>query len=325
MPTFSVDRIGVIFSRRWLSLALLITWAIRLTVPASAEDLSLPELRGDSLVGRIQTVLVRPGESLLDIARAFDIGHDQIIGANPSINRWVPEPGTRVIIPSRYILPSGPRSGIVLNLGELRMYYYPPNTRAVWTFPVSIGDFDWETPIGTTRIIAKEREPAWSPPASIRAEHAAESEPLPTVIPGGDPDNPLGHYAFRLGIKGYLIHGTDERRSYGIGMRVSHGCIRMYPEDIAFLFEHVKVGTQVRIINEPVKYGTEFNAQFIEIHQVIDSDFEQLATEEIFNLALQLIEAYSPSREDINPRALARSAILATGIPARISFDHEYN
>ena len=311
----------MIFASYWIPFALVLWGYSQLTRGAYAEEFALPELLNDSLVGGIHTVRVQPGESLLDIARAFDIGHDQIISANPATNRWVPEPGTHVVIPSHYILPSGPRSGLVLNLGELRMYYYPPHTRVVWTFPVSIGDFDWETPLGTTRIAAKERDPAWSPPPSIRAEHEAESAPLPRIIPGGNPDNPLGHHAFRLGIKGYLIHGTDERRSYGIGMRVSHGCIRMYPEDIEFLFNHVPVGTTVRIINEAVKYGTEFNSQFVEIHQVIDSDFGQLATEEIFDLALRLIELHSPNRGDINPRALARSAILATGIPTRISFD----
>jgi lipoprotein-anchoring transpeptidase ErfK/SrfK len=164
--------------------------------------------------------------------------------------------GTRVILPTQHILPDTPREGLVLNLPEMRLYYYPkPSTgkpRTVVTFPVSIGRMDWATPLGLTRVTAKVINPVWYPPASIRAEHEQEGQALPPEVAAG-PDNPLGQYALQLGRPGYLIHGTD--RPYGIGMRATHGCIRLYPEDIQRLFEEVPVGTPVRIVNQPYKAG----------------------------------------------------------------------
>jgi L,D-transpeptidase ErfK/SrfK len=246
-----------------VSLALL---SALLSRSALCEELQLPYAKGDSVVGALRHTVVREGESLLDIARAFDIGHDQIIAANPLLERWVPPPGHTVLIPSLYILPSAPREGIVLNLAEMRLYYYPPGRPVVHTFPVSVGNIDWSTPLGVTKVVAKQRDPAWYPPPSIRREHEAEGDPLPAMIPAGDERNPLGRFALRLGLGSYLIHGTDQSREFGIGMRVSHGCIRLYPEDIERLFELVPIGTTVRIIYEPIKVGWRDGALFIEIH-----------------------------------------------------------
>jgi len=246
------------------------------TLEAYSEEFFLPETDHDSVIGEIRWTTTREGQSLLDIARAFDVGHDQLLSANPHLNRWVPPVGADVLIPSRYILPPGPRHGIVLNLAELRLYYYPPRSGTVLTYPVSIGDINWRTPRGTTSIIAKEIDPAWSPTASIRREHREEGDELPAVIPGGSEDNPLGHYALKLGIPSYLIHGTNEARAYGIGMRVSHGCIRLYPEDIEDLFYAVAVGTTVRIIDAPIKIGWRGEFLYLEIHRPFEAD-ERLA------------------------------------------------
>ena len=243
---------------------------LSLSSTALSEEFSLPEGRQDGVIGEIRYTRVWRGDTLLDIARSFDLGHDQIIRANPKLNRWVPRIGAEVTLPSLYILPSAPRQGLVLNLAELRLYYYPPGQRVVHTFPVSIGDYDWRTPLGRTKIVAKQVDPSWYPPKSIREEHAADGEDLPVMIPGGDPDNPLGHFALKLGIPSYLIHGTDQRRSFGIGMRVSHGCIRLYPEDIETLYSMTRVGANVAIIDQPVKAGWLDETLYLEVHQPLD-------------------------------------------------------
>ena len=215
---------------------------------------------------------MRPGESLIDIARAYDIGYDQILAANPRLNRWVPEEGARVVIPSLYIIPPGEHRGIVLNIAELRLYFFGGERSAVHTYPVSVGDVAWNTPRGSYSIVGKERDPAWYPPKSIRAEHLAEGEELPHMIPGGAPDNPLGAFALKLSIPGYLIHGTNPGRSYGIGMRVSHGCIRLYPEDMEELFQMTRIGMPVRIIDQPIKAGWRDTELFLEIHHPLAED-----------------------------------------------------
>jgi len=169
------------------------------------------------------------------------------------------------------VLPPGPRTGLVLNLAEYRMYYFPEPEEGqpakVHTYPMSIGRMDWETPLGLTKIVAMARNPAWYPPQSVRDEHAADGDPLPRVVPPG-PNNPLGTRALRLGLPGYLIHGTN--RPAGVGMRVSHGCIRMFPEDIEFLFEKIRVNTSVRIIDAPVKLGWDREALVAEVHPLLE-------------------------------------------------------
>ena len=228
----------------------------------------------DSVVGEIRYVRSRSDETLIDIAREFDLGYDQIVKANPSINRWLPDDGAEVVLPQLYILPGATRRGLVLNISELRLYYYPPPKKGapqeVFTYPVSIGRMDWRTPLGATKVVAKERDPAWRPPRSIREEHARDGDPLPEVIPGGSPENPLGRFALRLGLPTYLIHGVDERKSFGIGMRVTHGCVRMYPEDIAQLFELIPVNTPVMIVDEPIKIGRINDRIFLSVHQPLD-------------------------------------------------------
>lgn len=232
------------------------------------------EYAEDSVVGEIRQAHARGDDTLIDIAREFDLGYDQIVSANPDVNRWIPGEGTVVTLPSQYILPGAVRKGLVLNIAELRLYYYPSaskgSTPEVITYPVSIGRMDWRTPLGITRVVRKERDPVWRPPPSIRAEHALEGEELPTSIAGGDPTNPLGRFALRLGIPSYLIHGVDERKAFGIGMRVTHGCIRMYPEDIEELFGLVPANTQVTIVDEPIKIGRRGDRVFLSVHQPLD-------------------------------------------------------
>ncbi len=250
------------------------TWFVVLLVaslgflrPAVAETFPLPK-DGGNVIGHLQGLVASHADSFLDLGRTFNIGYEELKLANPGVDPWIPGEGTLIVIPSRYVLPDAPRTGIVLNLAEMRLYYYPEPegggpAREVITHPISIGQVGWKTPLGTTSVVSKLTDPAWYPPASIRAEAEAEGDPLPLVVPPG-PDNPLGRHALGIGIRGYLIHGTN--KPYGLGMRVSHGCVRMYPEDIASLFADVPVGTPVHIVNQPIKMGWRDGVLFMEAH-----------------------------------------------------------
>jgi L,D-transpeptidase ErfK/SrfK len=248
--------------------ALLFTLFLPTTVLAVTYDLPSDQF---DLIGSLQTVKTTYKDTLLDIARRMSVGQDQMEQANPDVDRWLPGEGTSVVVPSQHILPRAERKGIVLNLPEMRMYYFPPRQpgmpQQVQTFPIGIGRMDWATPLGVTHITGKIKNPSWRPPESIRREHAANGDPLPEVIPAG-PNNPLGLYAFRLGIPGYLIHSTN--KPLGVGMRVSHGCVRMLPEDIERLFPQLPVGTQVTIVNQPVKAGWYGGKLYIEVHPPLD-------------------------------------------------------
>jgi len=239
--------------------------------PVYAEVFELPP-EGYDVIGSVSTISARYEDTLVDIARRHGLGYYDLVRANPRVNVWLPGEGTEIVLPSRYVLPPGPRKGLVLNLAEYRMYYFPEaqdgKPAYVYTYPMSIGRMDWETPLGNTTIVAMAKNPAWYPPQSVRDEHAAEGDPLPRVVKPG-PQNPLGTRALRLGLPGYLIHGTN--RPAGVGMRVSHGCVRMFPEDIEFLFDRIRVDTPVRIINVPVKIGWDGEALVAEVHPLLES------------------------------------------------------
>jgi L,D-transpeptidase ErfK/SrfK len=233
--------------------------------PALSESFPLPPT-GTDLVGEVQAIVTKRGDTLLDIARRFGLGYGEITSANPGIDPWMPDEGTRVILPTQFVLPPGPRSGIVLNLPQLRLFYFPPPQRGkpaqVVTHPVGIGTDYATTPLGETRVVRKEANPVWRPSRDIREEHAADGHWLAAEVPPG-PDNPLGKYALYLGMKGgYLIHGTN--KPWGVGMRVSHGCIRLYPESIASLYPQVPVGTTVRIISERLLVGVRGGVPYLQ-------------------------------------------------------------
>lgn len=204
-----------------------------------------------SVIGENYTVTVQEGDTLVDLARQHNVGYEEIRMANPEVSIWAPFPGTEVTIPNRHILPDAEREGIVINLSEMRLYYYSA-PGMVESYPISVGRDGFATPVGVTRTTVKVKDPHWSPPRSMRAEAAARGEPPPAVVPPG-PDNPLGRHAILLGIPSYLIHGTNQPD--GVGMRVSRGCIRMFPEDIESLYERVPSGTRVNIIDQPFKAG----------------------------------------------------------------------
>jgi L,D-transpeptidase ErfK/SrfK len=296
-----------------------LVWALIARPPhALGEEFELPELATDSVVGSLRQTYAHGEDTLLDIARRYDLGHDQIILANPGVNRWLPGKRTPITLPTSYVLPPGPRDGIVLNLPELRLYYFPPKSSVVITFPVSIGDMDWRTPLGTTRITSKDKDPSWNPPNSIRAEHLADGDTLPPFIPGGAPENPLGRFALRLGIKSYLIHGTDESRAFGIGMRVSHGCIRLYPEDIEVLFRRVAVGTRVRIIDEPIKVGWLRNELYLQAHRPLEAEEQPMHKEPEWDDLLNRLLTTMKGSDIVYRRTASITLLLGDGIPAVI-------
>lgn len=237
---------------------------------AQAEIYRLPP-PGEDVIGGLRVVPAGEDETLIDVAIRYDFGYDEIRAANPSVDAWMLRPDTLVTLPGFYVLPNAPREGIVINTAEMRLYYYPkpkPGQPAtVETFPVSIGRGDWKTPIVTTRISGKVENPSWTPPKSIRAEHAADGDPLPAYVPPG-PNNPLGKYALRMTLPSYLIHGTNKQ--YGIGMQVTHGCMRLYPKDIERLYNIVPVGTPVRIINQTYKAGWYRGQLYMEAHPTLD-------------------------------------------------------
>lgn len=216
----------------------------------------------DSVVGTPFYVKADSRQTLLDIGRHYGLGFDSMEAANPNVDMWVPKHGADVLIPARHILPDAPRQGLVLNTAERRLYHYLSPTE-VETFSVGIGREGWETPVGSYRVIEKIRDPSWTPPASIRAYKAAQGEILPAVVPPG-PDNPLGAFALRLSNPSYLIHGTN--KPWGVGMPVSAGCTRMFPEDIENLFARVPVGTPVTIVNQPYKAGWMGERLFFAAH-----------------------------------------------------------
>lgn len=285
---------------------------------ASATEFVLPP-PGYDLVGAVRYVRVKEGDSLADVARNENVGHLQIRAANPKLDFWLPEVGASVRIPSQHILPPGKQTGLVLNLPEMRIYWYPPARRGespkVVTYPVSIGRMDWSTPLGETYVSARVKNPSWTPTESLHAEARADGRTLPRVVPPG-PDNPLGEYALRLGLPSYLIHGTN--RPYGIGMRVTHGCIRMYPEDIEVLFPQVEVGTRVAIMAETVKVGWSSDMLFIEVHAPLEE--HDLGPVWLRDLALARVEAATAQRPvKLSGRDLLRAIEEKSGIPVLIS------
>ncbi len=240
------------------------------------------------VIGELAATTAVYEDTISDLALAYSQGYREMRIANPTVDPWLPGEGTPVIVPSLYILPSVPRSGIVINVPEMRLYLYARASRGVpqqvTTFPISIGRQQWNTPKGATTVVAKVKNPAWYPPESIRKEHAANGDPLPMMVPPG-PDNPLGSRALRLGLEGYLIHGTD--KPFGIGMRVTHGCIRLYPKDAEAIFDLTSVGTPVRIVNEPFKVGLSRGQVLLEVHPHLEED--QAAFADQFSHVVKLL------------------------------------
>ncbi len=265
------------------------------------------------MVGSLQWIIAYHEDTLPEIARQHGLGFDEIRQANPDVDPWLPGEGSRVLLPTRMILP-GQREGLVLNVASRRLFHFDEQGVLVDTFAIGVGREGWATPTGQAKVRAKAKDPVWFVPASIRAEHAEAGDPLPRRV-GPGPDNPLGRYAIVLDMPGYLIHGTN--KPYGVGMRVSHGCVRLYPEDIESLFPRVPVGAAVTILNEPISIA-EFDGQlYLEAHPPFEDDQTwQGHWEEIQGRLLQDPRVANREIDWDKARAIIESAM---GIPLPIS------
>jgi L,D-transpeptidase ErfK/SrfK len=227
----------------------------------------------EDVVGVVQSVVIGKEDTLPDIARRFNVGYEEMVRANPGVDPWLPGEGREVVVPTRFVLPDAPRDGVVINVAAMRLYYYPKRAKGepqvVITHPIGIGKVGWQTPEGVTKIVARVKDPVWVPPVSVRKEHLEDGDVLPTKVPAG-PDNPLGAFMFRLDWPSYLIHGTN--KPYGVGMRSSHGCVRLYPEDIAILFETVPIGTPVRVVNQPFVLGWHDDELYVQVYGPLEDD-----------------------------------------------------
>jgi L,D-transpeptidase ErfK/SrfK len=268
------------------------------------------------LFGEAGSYTIAENDTFYDIARKFDLGIVELMAANPGVDPWIPEVGSSILLPTTYIIPEVKRQGIVINLPELRLFYFS-DAQTIMTFPIGIGRDGWQTPVGETKIILKRKNPSWTPPDSI-----LEIKPdLPKIVPAG-PDNPLGLYAMTLGFKpgAFLIHGTN--KPAGIGLRSSHGCIRMYPEDIEVLFSHVKKGTNVRVIDSPYQLGWKGAELYLKVMPTQEQSDEIANNAELTPLVPENIYKYIDKMNINNIKvdwpAVDEAIIKRTGITAPI-------
>jgi L,D-transpeptidase ErfK/SrfK len=243
-----------------------------LPVPTATHHFTIDPAAGE-VVGYVQRTVIGKEDTLPDVARRFDVGYEEMLLANPGVDPWLPGVGREVIVPTQFVLPAAPHEGVVVNVAAMRIFYYPPHKKGepqeVYTHPIGIGKVGWKTPEGTTKIVSRQKDPVWVVPKSVRDEHAEDGDVLPSKVPAG-PDNPLGQYMFRLGWPSYLIHGTN--KPYGVGMRSSHGCMRLYPEDIAVFFDMIPIGTSVTVVNQPYLFGWHDGVLYLQAYAVMEDD-----------------------------------------------------
>jgi L,D-transpeptidase ErfK/SrfK len=295
-------------------------WLSALLLGGAADAQTFPLEPDQVLIGQPQQTEAEQKDTLPDIARQNHLGFDEIIAANPGVDTWLPGAGKIVRLPTQHLLPDVPRAGIVVNLPDGRLYYFRTDLShrsIVEIYPISVGQMDWKTPLGVTKIVQKQKNPTWYPTKSVRAKHLQDGDVLPPAIPPG-PDNPLGDYALRLGIPGgaYLIHGTNN--PVGVGMQITHGCIRLYPEDIELLFGEVAVGTDVRIVNQRIKTGWVDGALYLEVHAPLEAAHPK-DVEDSTSLTRAIVAATQARRVSVDWDAAERVFAQAGGMPTRIT------
>ena len=278
----------------------------------------IEESNGNTVIGSTKIIYADERDTLLDIARNHGFGYQDMKLANVNVDTWLPDDGQEVVLPSQFILPVASMDGIVLNVPEMRLYYYPPKEKGklqeVFTYPLGVGREGWNTPYIKTIIVEKKVNPNWYPPKSILKEHEEAGDPLPKIVKPG-PENPLGNYAMRLGRRDYLIHGTNKPN--GIGMRISHGCIRLYPEDIKELFSKVSLKTPVNIINQPYKIGVKNDVIYLEVHPFLDEDKEKYENNLTSVIAL-IIKISNNRKYQIDMRTAYEAIKNPTGVPIAV-------
>jgi L,D-transpeptidase ErfK/SrfK len=278
----------------------------------------------DDIVGVLQLTTTSKEDTFSDIARRFDIGYEEMLRANPGVDPWLPGAGRTVVVPTRFILPNAPRVGVVINVPAMRLYYFPPHKKGepqvVYTHPIGIGRVGWKTPEGVTTVTRKQKDPVWHPPVSIRKEHEENGDPVPAVVEAG-PDNPLGRSALYLGWPSYLIHGTN--KPYGVGLRSSHGCIRLYNEDIDPLWAKIPIGTPVRVVNQPFVFGWHDDQLYLQAYGVLEDDPRDWknAQKKLLSkdLADRMQKELAARGEQLNWDTVSRLAHDPRGVPVEIS------
>lgn len=278
------------------------------------------------LIGELRVTRVAHEDTFTDLARRFNVGYEELVRANPGVDPWLPGEGREVVLPTQHLLPNAVRDGIVINLAAMRLYYFPRAARGeaavVYTFPIGIGRVGWATPEGTTSIIRLTKNPSWRPGPGVRQEHAAQGDILPAVVPPG-PDNPLGSRALYLGWPSYLIHGTN--KPAGVGMRSSHGCIRMFPEDIEYLYAMLRPGTKVTVVNQPFVFGWHDGQLLIQAFDVLEDDPRDWprATRKLLSraLATRIEQSLKARGESIDWAAVSRLTHAPRGLPVAVSRD----
>jgi L,D-transpeptidase ErfK/SrfK len=278
-----------------------------------------------NIIGTVQVVKTTKEDTLTDLARRFNVGYDEIIRANPKVDPWLPGDGASVVLPTRFILPNAPHEGLVINVAAMRIFYFLPHKagepEVVITHPIGIGKVGWATPEGVTKVTRKQKDPIWRVPESVIKEHREErGEELERVY-GPGPDNPLGHYAFYLEWPSYLIHGTN--KPAGVGLRSSHGCIRLFPEDVEQFFSMVPVGTQVRVVNQPFVFGWEDGHLYMQAYDVLEDDARDWKNAErkllTKSLAAKLRKELAAAHTELDWALVSSVAHAPRGIPVSIS------
>jgi len=276
------------------------------------------------MAGVVQIVTTTKEDTLTDIARRFNVGYEEILRANPKVDPWLPGADRPIVVPSQFILPNAPREGVVINIAAMRLFYFPPHKsgepQVVITHPIGIGKVGWATPEGVTKILRRQKDPTWRVPVSVIKEHRENGEELDRVI-GPGPDNPLGKYAFYLEWPSYLIHGTN--KPAGVGLRSSHGCIRLYPEDIAQLYDTVPLGTKVRVVNQPFVFGWHEGQLYMQAFDVLEDDPRDWKKAErkllTKSLAATLQKQLKSRNEQVNWDLVGSLSHSPRGVPVPIS------
>lgn len=267
---------------------------------------------GEDVVGGMAVIRLEKGDTLPDVARHFGLGTNTVTAANPNVDVWAPEAGQRILLPMRFILPDGPRNGIVINLPAMRLFHFKNRGKAVATYPLGIGTEERPTPMGDMHVTKKVTKPTWYVPASIAADHRKKGDILPPqVLPG--PDNPLGEYALYLSKPSYLIHGTNKPAS--IGLRATNGCMRLYPENIKKLYEQAPVGTKVRIVNQPYLAGRADGIIYLEAHM----PFDDLPGDPLEDVYEKLAKLERKSSGSIDWSKVRKTLAEAIGYPVPVS------
>ena len=289
----------------------------------SSHRFELESLNTD-LVGRLQVTRATHEDTFTDLARRFNVGYEELVRANPGVDPWLPGEGREIVLPTLHLLPNAPREGIVINLAAMRLYYFPRTSKGekpvVYTFPIGIGRVGWATPEGMTSVVRMARNPSWRPGPGVRAEHAENGEVLPAVVPPG-PDNPLGSRALYLGWPSYLIHGTN--KPAGVGLRSSHGCIRLFPEDVELLFDLVKPGIKVTVVNQPFVFGWHEGQLHLQAWDVLEDDPRNWASarKKLLSrtLATRIEKELKARGESMDWEAVSRVSHQPRGVPVAIS------